>query len=136
VSRPTTIEADADVEQGVLNLSVNSPDMRFQRSLRLADLGSTETLLQEILGPVATFIPDLSPFSLDVVSLPGMGMGLEWVATTDQFKFRQASVPAYRLSARLFEDSSAILIISRAGEILRVELPDDMVWINDALTGN
>jgi len=41
-------------------------------------------------------------------------------ATTDQFKIREASVPAYRLSARLFEASSVVLIISRAGEILRV----------------
>jgi len=136
VSRPTTIEASVEFEQGLLNLSVNNPELRFQRSLRLAEVGSAEALIQEILGPVATFIPDLSPFSLEAVSLPGLGLDLEWVAATDQFKFRQASVPAYRLSARLFEDSSVVLIISRAGEILRVELPDDMVWINDALTGN
>lgn len=136
VSRPTTIEASVEVEKGVLNLSVDSPNARFQRSLRLAEFHSTESVLQEILGPAAAFIPDLSPFSLEGASLPGMGTGLEWVAATDQFKVRQTSVPAYRLSSRLFEGSSVVLIISRAGEILRVELPDDMVWVNDALSGN
>jgi hypothetical protein len=115
---------------------VNSPDLRLNRTLRLDDLRSTEMMMRELLGPAAALLPDLLPLPLETSALPGLGVTLDWKASTDQFMIRQSPVPAYRLSARLFEDSSVVLIISRAGEILRVELPDEMVWTNDALTGN
>jgi hypothetical protein len=136
VSRPTIVEVSADHQEGTLKLSVNSPDLQLQRSLRLADLRSPEAVMRELLGPAAALLPAAQPFALEAASLPGLGVGLEWTATTDLFQVRESYVPAYRLSARLFENSSAVLYISRAGEILRVELPDDMLWINDALAGN
>jgi hypothetical protein len=136
VSRPTIIEASADLEDGSMKISVNSPDLRLNRTLRLDDLRSTEMMMRELLGPAAALLPDLLPLPLETSALPGLGVTLDWKASTDQFMIRQSPVPAYRLSARLFEDSSVVLIISRAGEILRVELPDEMVWTNDALTGN
>ena len=39
----------------------------------------------------------------------------------------------YRLEARLLGRYRAVLIVSPVGEILRVELPDDLVMVNEAL---
>jgi hypothetical protein len=135
VSRPTIIEANADRDSGLLEISVNSPELQLNRTLRLTDLRSPEAIMRELLGPAALLLPEVLPLPLESTALPQLGLRLDWTATTDQFMIRQSPVPAYRLTARLFGESSVVLIISRAGEILRVELPDDMVWTNDALTG-
>ncbi len=40
----------------------------------------------------------------------------------------------YRLEARLLGRFRAVILVSLEGEILRVELPDDIVLTNDVLT--
>ena len=40
---------------------------------------------------------------------------------------------AYRLQARLLDRYQARIFVSRVGEILRVDLPDEVVLLNDQL---
>jgi hypothetical protein len=135
VSRPTTLELAADEDEGWFRIVLDSPDLKFQRNLTMADLQSPEALLRELLGPASFILPGrLSATSTEFASLPALGLGLNWTATTDHFQFQHTSVPVFRLEARLFESYSAVLIISRAGEILKVQLPGDTVLVNDALS--
>ena len=61
-------------------------------------------------------------------------LGLNWKARNDWITIGHTSVRAYRLEATLFDRYRMLIIVSRVGEILRVELPDDWKLVNDQLT--
>ena len=63
-----------------------------------------------------------------------MTLGLKWEARNDRLTIGSNPVRVYRLEARLFDRYRAILFVSPVGEILRVELPDDILLTNDALS--
>ncbi len=56
-----------------------------------------------------------------------------WKARNDWVVMGHTSVRAYRLEATLFDRFRMMIIVSRVGEILRVELPDGWQLINDQL---
>jgi hypothetical protein len=62
------------------------------------------------------------------------GLALHWEARNDRLQIGNNFVRVYRLEARLFERLKAALFVSPVGEILRLELPGDIVMTNDALT--
>jgi len=43
-------------------------------------------------------------------------------------------VRAYRLQTRLLDRFQALIFVSSVGEILRIELPDEIILVNDQLT--
>jgi hypothetical protein len=61
---------------------------------------------------------------------------LQWEARTESVKLGHASVRAYRLHAHLLDRYNIVVFVSRAGEILRVELPEGITLANDQLGGN
>jgi hypothetical protein len=48
----------------------------------------------------------------------------------------RSRVRVYRLSARLPGQLEVTAFISRAGELLRIQLPDRIQLVNDAIIGN
>ena len=54
-------------------------------------------------------------------------------APLDRLKFGRTELRIYRLEALLLGRYRAVLIVSPVGEVLRIELPDDLVMVNDAL---
>jgi hypothetical protein len=59
--------------------------------------------------------------------------GLKWEARNDRISIGHTPVRAYRLEARLMGRYEVVVVLSRVGEILRVELPGDLVLMNDQL---
>jgi hypothetical protein len=43
-------------------------------------------------------------------------------------------VRVYRLQARLLDRYQIVVVVSRVGEILRVELPNGLLLVNEALS--
>ncbi len=56
-----------------------------------------------------------------------------WEASNDRLKIGNSLVRVYRLEARLLGTFRANLFVSPVGELLRVELPDEAVLVNEAL---
>ena len=70
------------------------------------------------------------------LQLPGAGAAsfrLKWEGSNDRIKIGRNLVRVYRLETRLMEHFKAILYVSPVGELLRVELPDEIILTNDAL---
>jgi hypothetical protein len=60
-------------------------------------------------------------------------MPLRWQARHDSVRMGHSAVRAYRLESRILDRYSVVLFVSRVGEILRAELPDEIILVNDAL---
>jgi len=117
-----------------VTLTAEDDEGRNERVLSFADLQNPEKLLRDLGG--ATLPATLAAFG---VRLPQIGrtnsvdVGLKWEARNDWLKVGRNPVRVYRLEARLFDLYRATLFVSPVGEILRVELPDEIVLLNDAL---
>jgi hypothetical protein len=122
--------------ENALHFNWQEDGQKFSRVFRFAELEHPEALLQEFGGPFA------------VAALGGLGLGeksggrvltgseLRWEARYESIKLGHASIRAYRLQLNLLDHFAAVVFVSRVGEILRVELPDEIVLTNDQLGSN
>jgi hypothetical protein len=108
-------------------------DERIDRTFTFADLRNPEKILRELGGPVL-------PGAVAALGLPPPRAGsssatlaLHWEARNDRLEVRDNLIRVYRLEARLFDRLKATLFVSPVGEILRLELPDEIVMTNEAL---
>lgn len=137
--RPSVWEIHADAATQTVQIKVEDGVRTFTRTYAVADAQSPQQLLADLGGPWAMWL-------LNLVGLPATGgaalstslfspgsLGLKWEARQDRTHIGHSPVRVYRLEARVLERYAIVLVVSRAGELLRLELPDDVVAINDAL---
>lgn len=132
-SRPSAWEVRADALAQTLEVRSEGPGATWERRFTFRELANPAVWLGSIgaagaLGNLGNLLPPgtqaaLRPGSLD----------LDWQARTDWQTIGHSRLRAYRLEARLLDPYRATVIVSRVGEILRVELPDDWVLVNEAL---
>jgi hypothetical protein len=132
--KPFSWEVQASEEKKTVRFVTDDDESTRERTFTFADLRNPEKVLRELGGP--TLPAALAAFGLPLrQAQPGsIALGLKWEAHNDRLKIGNNLVRVYRLSARLFERYSAVLFVSPVGEILRMELPDEIVLTNDALT--
>ena len=58
---------------------------------------------------------------------------MRWEARQDWLKIGHARLRVYRLEARLPGERKIVVIVSRVGEILRVQLPNEIQLLNTSL---
>lgn len=135
VARPLTLQADSTRSEKVIHLKIEGPDHSFKRELRLEQFQQPETVLTELFGQAAPLIAGLLPFRMPESQSIPFQENLRWQASTDRITIGRATAQIYRLELKPLENYTISLLVSRAGEILRVELPKDLTLINEALTG-
>lgn len=128
--RPTVWELRALSADESLTLKVEDDESRWEQRFAFADLRQPEKLLKELGFPAW---PGLFNPALILPAPQDYSLGLNWEARNDWLKIGHSQVRVYRLQARLLDRYQAVVIVSRVGEILRVELPNDLVLVNDAL---
>ena len=107
-------------------LKVTEGDTTLDRTWTFAELREPQSLFGEVGGAFA-----LGVLGLDQ-SLPGVArQGIQWEAHEDRMKFGSTTVRGYRLDALILSQRVEIFV-SRAGEILRVDLPRKISLRNQA----
>lgn len=81
------------------------------------------------LPALAAALPSLNSAS----GTNAFSLGLKWVAHQDWLKMGHSRVRVYNLRARILDQYEIFIVVSKVGEILRVELPGDMTLVNEAL---
>ena len=138
----------------VLNLKLNPSSWQIRASaadqmLRFTsddDIGHSEQAfaLSDLQHPEKFFHQSAWPISPALVAALGLprtpaqatpaALGLKWEARNDWLKIASERMRVYRLQTRLLDRFQITLFISLEGEILRAELPDNIVLVNDQLT--
>lgn len=99
-----------------------------------SELQQPEKLLQEAGLPITPGILAALGLSRNPAQASPALLGLKWEARNDWLKIATERMRVYRLYARFLDRFQIVLFISPEGEILRVELPDEIVLVNDKLT--
>lgn len=130
--KPFSWEIRSSAEEKTLRFLAEG-DERIDRTFTFADLRNPEKIVRELGGPAL-------PGALAALGLPlpqanpsSATLALKWEAHNDRIEIRDNLIRVYRLEARLFERVKATLFVSPVGEILRLELPDEIVMVNEAL---
>jgi hypothetical protein len=128
--RPDTWEFRAVAAEQTLHFKMEGDEGALERVFSFADLQNPQALLREFAGPLPLPL-------LDDLDLPAGGaakpvsLGLVWEAHEHWLKLGHSPVRVYRLQTTLLDRYPIVITISRAGEILRVQLPDEISFLND-----
>jgi hypothetical protein len=122
IQRPTTWEIRAKRGEDAVNLSIEDGRATpFRRRFSFADLGELPTAL----GPMAPFLTShLNPAG---TNRPASAAPIEWKASDGQMPRGRHQIRVFRIQGRILGRFDLVAYVSRAGEILRVELPDHYV---------
>ncbi len=139
--RPLSLQVNASATNGTVAVRFQEGEESVARTFTFAQLRDPVKLLQEVAGTgplglltggllggseAAGAPPELAAFPL----LPRVSLGLQWDSRQDWLKVGQAKLRCYRLQTRWLDKYQVTLYISRLGEILRVQLPNDIVLQN------
>lgn len=106
----------------------------FSRSFSFDELEHPQALVQELGGPVAAAF--LNARGLWPGSTNESVATIQWAARHESIRLGHSPVEVYRLQTQVLNRFEVVVFVSRAGEILRVELPEDVILVNDQLGGN
>lgn len=123
--------------QAQVTVNIDQPEQRLDWRVQTGDytlehqVDLRETLdPQKLLGPVGK---TLAPF---LSTLPGdltLADNLEWDARLDWMPFGSSRIRIYRVKIRWQDRYEATLLVNRAGELLRVDLPGGWRLYNEGL---
>jgi hypothetical protein len=135
ILRPTVLEIHSSAIEQRVRFNVDDGEGKFERVIKFSELQNPQALLSEAGGPLAAAW--LSKFGMFGAQLQGSGVkaGLNWDGREDSMRIGHSPVRTYRLQARLLDRYQITIYVSRVGEILRVELPDEILLLNDQLAG-
>ncbi|MCU0771837.1 MAG: hypothetical protein MUE94_08745 [Verrucomicrobia bacterium] len=134
-ARPLLVTVTATNHTGLVCLKMESPELATERVLRWSDFNQPESLLAQLLGPAAPLAINALPFELPDIRLLDTSRQMQWTTTTDRLTIGNSTSLVYRLDLQALEGYSVVILVSRAGEILRVDLPEHVTLINEAITG-
>ncbi len=133
--RPDVYKLAADAAAQTVHLNVDAGGDRIDRKFRFTEFQNPHKLLQECGGPMFPAIVTAMGVPLSTNQLNAASLGWRWEARRDWLLLGRNRVRAYRLQAKLVDRYKITIYVSPVGEILRAELPGNIVIVNDALTG-
>ncbi len=137
VLRPSEWRLRAVAAEQAVHLRIDDGQERSEKAFTFADLQHPEKILKELGGPLLPAA--LSSLGLTTPSALTAGrsratVGLKWEARYDRLKVGEEWIRVIRMRAHLLDRFGIVLFVSPVGEILKVELPDDIILMNDALS--
>jgi hypothetical protein len=131
--RPASWEVRSVAEEKTATLRVMDADGEFKRVFKFAELRNPEALVQEAVGPLGMAALEGMGWTRALQNLSASGETSRWEARREVVKLGLNTTRAYRLQARFLNAYQAVFLISRVGEILRIELPNGIILANDQL---
>ncbi|HTD65248.1 MAG TPA: hypothetical protein VK846_01795 [Candidatus Limnocylindria bacterium] len=133
--RPDIYELSADVSAQTVRLRVDAGGDQINRTFRFAEFQNPQRLLRELGGPMFPALAAGFGIPLSTNKLSANSLGLRWEARNDSLVVGENRVRAYRLQTKVFDRYRITFFISPVGELLRAELPGELVLVNEALAG-
>jgi hypothetical protein len=132
--RPYTWDIHSVAAEQKLHLIAQGGAAPFDLDLAFAELRNPVTLTYKLLGSSAGDLAAESGLTATAGNASAMALGVKWDAHEDSIRIGRTAVQVYRLHTRLMDRYEITAIVSRAGEILRIEVPGGYRLVNDRLS--
>ena len=132
-SRPFTWRILSRAAERKLTLKNEAEPGQSEFVIGFDDLNDSARLLQQFGGtPFPMNLAAMGAPPSAVTNAP-VTLGLTWAAFHDWLPVGRAKIRVYRLQTQVLDKYAARIFTSRVGEILRLELPDEIVLVNSAI---
>lgn len=132
--RPYIWDIRSTAAEQKLYLKVQGGAAPFDVVLAFSDLQNPVTLTYKLLGPSAGDLAAEAGLTVAAGNASAVALGVKWDAHEDSIRIGRTAVQVYRLHTRLVDRYEITAIISRAGEILRIDMPGGYRLVNDRLS--
>ncbi len=129
--RPQSWEVKAESGSDRISVVFEEGRRRFEQTFQTRDM----TAIGAILSPYMALLPQGAMPDTKSLTPEFFAHNIQWSAHNDWLKIRKNRIRVYRLNAKFAGRFEGIAYISRAGEILKIQLPDGIQLVNDALAG-
>jgi len=131
--RPHALEVRAEAATETVRLKVGDDPPVWEQTFGLQELAQPQALLGALglplpLGPLAGALPVARQLDPRQIAL-----SLNWQAASDTLRIGTVRTRVYRLKAWILDKYEITAVLSRVGEVLRLELPDHVLLLNEAL---
>lgn len=133
-ARGTSLRIEADAKRETVRVTVTMPRGEpWSQEISMNQLQQPAGLLAPLAGQLG--LGWLAPLSqgLGATDARPIALGIRWKAWRDWLKVGGGRLRVWRLQADFFDEYRMKITLSRVGEILRAELPDEIVLVNEAL---
>jgi hypothetical protein len=131
--RPDVYEVHAAAAEETVRIRADTGDSHYDHTFTYADLRNPQKLLREAGGPMLPAVLASLGLPLSTNAAPRLALGLTWRARLDWLLAGRTRMRVYRLETRLLDLYQARVYVSPVGEILRVELPGEILFLHDTL---
>ena len=131
--RPFTWQIHSLAEERTVKLDLESGGARVEHSLKFSELRDPTLFLTEVFGPTVSEWFDQSGMFPFLDNAASTGSGLKWEAFEDTLWMGHHQARVYRLQSRLLDRYQISILVSHVGEILRIELPGELILVNDQM---
>jgi hypothetical protein len=134
--RPSVFEVRASALEETVHIRMDDGQEHTDKVFKFAELRQPDKLLKELGGPLlpaALTSLGLAPAFAASNPQKSASLGLQWKARYDRLRVGGDAMRVIRLTAHLLDRFQIVILVSPVGEILRIELPDEIVLMNDAL---
>lgn len=131
--RPASWELISVASNETVMFRMDDGQQRTERTWTFKDLRRPERILRDIAGPILPGLISMIGGPLDLKGITETAGRLRWEARNERLVMGNARVRVYRLQLRLIDGYEARVLVSPIGEILRVDLPDELTLIHEDL---
>lgn len=130
--RPFIAEVRGNQADQSATFRLSDSENEWEKQVPLEDLKNPKKLAVSFGGPV---VGNAVGMLMDegVAKARRTASELKWTAHNDWLRVGYAQLRVYRLSAPLGEKQEIVVYVSRVGEIMKVELPNEVTMVNDEL---
>lgn len=133
--KPLELSLSGLASSGDVSMNFTDGLQVTQRNFTREQLRRPETIFTDLAGPAAFLIAAQvkSAMTANGLSTNAASSAIRWEAGFDWMDLGHGSLRVYLLRGKLGENLQARIWVSRAGEILRAELPFQIVIVNNEL---
>jgi hypothetical protein len=130
---PHSVSLAAFATNQTLNVTYKDSDFQANRQFTFDQLRNPERLAQEMGGPLlGTLVAGAYGALPAGVRDPGQAARrIQWRSSVDRLKIGEGYARVYRMETEPMDRQKVVIIVSRVGEILKVELPHGITLVND-----
>jgi hypothetical protein len=130
---PTKLEIQSSSLEETVRLMVTRDSKVQEYSYHFSDLGNPLKVFGDMAGTFSLGNFDMPGLPLSQFQNASPQMGLRWKAHTGRHTIGNSQVPVYQMEAPLLDKYKITIYMQKSGEILRVQLPDELELVNDKL---
>lgn len=134
-ARDWKLEVAASSPDNEIHLKADGAGLNFAQTLTFEELQNPGAVLQKLARPyLGEFAQNFSWPSAQATATSTFSHAVKWKARSETLQIRHASLRVFRLETELWNRQKLVVVANGDGDLLKIELPDQIVLLQESLS--